>query len=85
MIFYTIKLDLETQRQMTIQAIQEKIDEGKMTDTEEDFWDEVVTHVEALTEDDVKVENGTHKWEITYENEGEEDEKEVRTLVKKKK
>ena len=36
------------------------------------------------TEDDVKVENGTHKWVITYENEGTEDEKEIRTLVEKK-
>ena len=47
-MFGTVKLDLETQRQMTVQAIQEKIDEGKMTDTEEDFWDEVVEEVEVM-------------------------------------
>ena len=55
-MFDTIKLDLETQRQMTIQAIQEKIDEGKMTDVEEDFWDEITGEIEKLGEDDLSPE-----------------------------
>jgi len=52
-MFDTVKLDLETQRQMTVMAIQDKIDEGNMTDVEEDFWDDVITEVEKLTKDDI--------------------------------
>ena len=52
-MFDTVKLDLDTQKQMTIQAIQEKIDEGKMTDVEEDFWDEIAEEIEKLKEDDI--------------------------------
>ena len=52
-IFNTIKLDLDTQKQLTIQAIDEKIENGTMTDVEEEFWEEVSQSINDLTEDDL--------------------------------
>jgi len=54
-MFDTIKLDLETQKQMVVQAIESKISDGTMTDVEEDFWEEVIEEVGELKEDDIVV------------------------------
>ena len=55
-LFETVVIDLDTEKQMVTEAIESKIAEGKLTDVEEDFWDEVVEEIGALTEDDIKPE-----------------------------
>jgi len=55
-MFGRIELDLETQKQMVVQAVESKISEGKMTDTEEDFWEDAMEQVDKLTKNDISPE-----------------------------
>ncbi len=51
-MFGRIKIDLETQKQMAVNAIDTRLMELNLTDAEEDFWEEVANEIELLTEDD---------------------------------